>query len=149
MQQYTHLDGGGGGVARGVEEEGGGEQGEWGERRRRRHEGEERHTLLCLLFLGGGGGEALGSSSPLEEEKEGWIQGDKEGEGGVGGNEGIGNADDTSEKDATCGPSSPFHLRRRQRNPGLLLPCLQAMSNGSGSGIVFVQTNKHKDYTSK
>ena len=89
----------GGGVARGVGEEGGGEQGERGERRRRRREGEERHTLPRLLFLGGGGGEALASSSPLEE-REGWIRGDKEGEGGVGENERINDADNTREKDA-------------------------------------------------
>ena len=87
------------GLARGAGEEGGGEQGDRRERRRRRREGEERHTLLRLLFLGGRGGEALASSSPLVE-KEGWIGGDKEGEGGGGGNEGIGNTDDASEKDA-------------------------------------------------
>ena len=51
-------------------------------------------------------------------------EGDKEGEGGVGENEGIGNADDTSEKDAACGHLSPFPWRRRQRSPGLLLSCI-------------------------
>ena len=103
------------GVAGGVGEEGGGEQGERGERRRRRHEGEERRALLRLLFLGGGGGEALASSSPLEE-KEGWIRGDREGEGGAGENKVIGNTDDTSEKDAARSIVS-FSLEKETKEP--------------------------------
>ena len=53
-------------------------------------------------------------------------EGDKEGEARVGGNKGIGNADDDKEE-TPRGPSSPFPLRRRRRSPGLLPPLLLEM----------------------
>ena len=43
-------------------------------------------------------------------------EGDKEGEGGVGGNEGIGNADDTSEKDVARSIVS-FSLEKETKEP--------------------------------
>ena len=43
-------------------------------------------------------------------------EGDKEGEGGVGGNKGIGNADNTSEKDA-AGSFVAFSLEKETKEP--------------------------------
>ena len=53
-------------------------------------------------------------------------EGDKEGEVGVGGNEGIGNADDNKEETPRS-PSSTFPLRRRQKSPCLLPPLILEM----------------------
>ena len=69
-------------------------------------------------------------------------------EGGVGGNERINDADEREGESRRVVLRLIF-LGRRRKSPGLLLPCLQAMPNGSGSGVVLVQTNKHKDDTSK
>ena len=74
-------------------------------------------------------------------------EGDKEGEGGAGGNERIGNADD-DEEETPRGPSSPFPLKRRRRSPGLLPPLLLEMMFGQYP-YHFVQTTKHKDDNNK
>ena len=74
--------------------------------------------------------------------------GEHEGEGGVGGNERINDVDDREGEGRRVVLRLLF-LGRRQRSPGLLFLRLQTPSNGSGSGVVLVQTNKHKDDTSK
>ena len=53
-------------------------------------------------------------------------EGGEEGEGGAGGNEGIGHSDD-DEEETPRGPSSPFPWTRRRRSPGLLPPLLLEM----------------------
>ena len=70
--------------------------------------------------------------------------GEQKGEGGVGGNEGIGDADDADEK-MPCGPSSPFPRRRRRSSPPP--PLVQMMLDLDP--YLFVQTTKHKDDTTK
>ena len=50
------------------------------------------------------------------------LEGEKEGEGGVGGNEGIGDADDTNEKDVAWSLVS-FPSEKETKGPWPLFPC--------------------------
>ena len=62
-------------------------------------------------------GRRGGGTQPLHlKEREGSIRGEEEGEGRGGGNEGIGNADDASEKDATWSFVS-FSLEKETKEP--------------------------------
>ena len=81
-------------------------------------------------------------------EKEGWIGGDKEGEGGGGGNEGIGNTDDASEKDAAWSFVS-FSLEKETKEPWPppLLYLSEVMLDLNP--YQRVQTTKHKDDNNK
>ena len=60
-------------------------------------------------------------------------EGNKEGEGVVGGNEGIGDADDANEKDAAWSFVS-FSLEKETKEPWSLPPLSRRGKDKSGSG---------------